>query len=106
LQRSDGRLAVVAQEFDQFVDDFGFMFLARPSVTITLGGQDFLTCDLTHFGVHGSVTPFLSQRMVSSNHFTPLWVTFFLSQFGNSNNIMLLVAAHNYFRQNHTKCRD
>jgi hypothetical protein len=57
------------------------MFLARTSVTITLGDQDFLTCDLTHFGVHGSVTPFLSQRMVSSNHFTPLWVTIFLSQF-------------------------
>jgi hypothetical protein len=82
LQRTDRRFAVVAEEFDQFVDDFGFMFLARTSVTITLGVQDFLTCDLTHFGVHGSVTPFLSQRMVSSNHFTPLWVTIFLSQFG------------------------
>jgi hypothetical protein len=72
---------VVAEEFDQFVDDFGFMFLARPSVTITRGGQNFLTCDLTHLGVHGSVTPFLSQRMLSSNHFTPLPVTIFLSQF-------------------------
>jgi len=81
LQRADGRLAVVAEEFDQFVDDFSFVFLAGPGVTITLLGQHFRSCDLTHFGVHGSVTPFLSQRMVFSNHFTSLWVTIFLSQF-------------------------
>jgi hypothetical protein len=82
LQRADGRLAVVVEEFDHFVDDFGFVFLAGTGVTISLLGQHFRSCLLTHFGVHSSGTPFLSQRMVPSNHFTPPSVTFFLSQFG------------------------
>jgi hypothetical protein len=49
---------VLAEEFDQFVEDFGFVFLARPCLTLTLAIQHFLSGDLTHFGVHVSVTPF------------------------------------------------
>src|SRR5208282_3788264 len=81
LQRTNGGLAVVAEKFDQFVDDFGFVFLAGPGVTRTLQNQHFLSGNLTHFQVHSSVTPFLRQCMVHVNHFPPPTVTFFLSQF-------------------------
>ncbi len=33
LQRPDGRLAVVAEQIDQFVDDLRLVFLARSRVT-------------------------------------------------------------------------
>ena len=69
--RRAGGLAVVAKEFDQFVDDFGFVFLAGPRVTIPLSGRHFGACDLTYFGVHGLVTPFVSQGMVSLKPFPP-----------------------------------
>jgi hypothetical protein len=72
---------MVGEERDHFVDDFGFVFLARPRVSLTLADQHFLSGVLTHFRVHSSVTPLLSQRMVSSNHFSPPTVTIFLSQF-------------------------
>ena len=88
LQRADGRLAVIVEKFDQFVDDFGFVFLAGPGVTLPLPGQHFRSCFLTHFDVHSSVTSLLSQRMVSSIHFTPPSVTFFLSQFAPYQNPM------------------
>jgi hypothetical protein len=59
------------------------MFLASPGVTRPLLGQHFHSGFLTHVGVHSSVTPFLSQRMISSNHFSPPSVTIFLSQFAD-----------------------
>lgn len=58
LQRPDGRLAVIAEEIDQFVDDLGFVLPAGPGITRPLPGQHFTACFLTHLGVHGSVTPF------------------------------------------------
>jgi hypothetical protein len=81
LPRADGCLAVIVEEFDQFVDDFGFVFLAGPGVTRPLLGQHFRSWVLTHLGGHSSGTPFLRQRMVSSIHLSPPSVTFFLSQF-------------------------
>ena len=51
---------MIAEQFNQFGNDFTFVFLARPRVTLPLSGQHFLTCHFAHFGVHTSVTPFLS----------------------------------------------
>src|SRR5208282_269141 len=101
LQRTNGGLAVVAEKFDQFVDDFGFVFLAGPGVTRTLQNQHFLSGNLTHFQVHSSVTPFLSQRMVHVNHFPPPTVTFFLSQFAGA---LFSINACNA-KKIRTKCR-
>ena len=56
-QRADGRFAVVAAEFDQFVADFGLVFLAGPGVTIALPGQHLGSCALTQVGFPSSVTP-------------------------------------------------
>ena len=79
-ERPDGRLAVVPKQFDQFIDDFDFVFLAGPGISLPLLDQHFHPCFLTHFGVHGSVTSLLSQRLASSCQATPPSVTFFLSQ--------------------------
>jgi hypothetical protein len=87
LPRADGCLAVIVEEFDQFVDDFGFVFLAGPGVTRPLLGQHFRSWVLTHLGGHSSGTPFLRQRMVSSIHLSPPSVTFFLSQFATRKSI-------------------
>jgi hypothetical protein len=59
-QGADGRLAMITKQFNQFGDDFGFVFLAGVGIPIPLFGQHFLSCDLTHLGVHGSATSFLS----------------------------------------------
>ena len=50
-------------------------------ITAAFPFQYFLAGNLTHFRVHSSVTPLLSQRMVSSTIFLASSVTFFLSQF-------------------------
>lgn len=44
LERTDGRLAVAIEEFDQFVDDFGLVFFAGTGITITLFCQHFTSC--------------------------------------------------------------
>jgi len=59
-QGADGRLAVITEEFDQFVEDSRFMWLAGTGVAFTLPGQHFLSCHFTHMDVHALVTPILS----------------------------------------------
>lgn len=80
LQRSDGRLTEGAGEFDQFVEDFSFVFLAGASVAIPLLDQHFLSGQLTHLDVHGSVTPLLSAWGRPTQPTPPTSVTIFLSQ--------------------------
>ena len=79
------RLWAVTEPLDQFVEDFGLVPLARPSVTITPGGHDFPAGDLTHLAAHDSETPFLSGRMVPQTISSPPSATFFLSQFAGQN---------------------
>src|SRR5438045_1177690 len=80
-QRSPQRgFTVVTEELHHFIDDLAFVFFARSRISGPQLLQHFFTRFLTHFGVHRSVTPLLSQRMTSSSHYAPPSVTIFLSQ--------------------------
>src|SRR5581483_1762144 len=59
----------------------GLVLLARTLVASALLLQYFLTCNLTHFGIHGSVTPPFESTYDFLDSFSPTSVTFFLSQF-------------------------
>jgi hypothetical protein len=71
---------MVAEEFDQFGDELGFVFTARAGVTPAHLDQHFLTCVLTHLGVHGSVTPNFESTGAVHQPRSPASVTIFLSQ--------------------------
>jgi hypothetical protein len=79
-QRADRGLAVVAEKLDQFVEDLGLVLPAGAGVALALLGQDFLSRQFTHLGVHAPVTPLLSLRGLPRLPLTPPSVTFFLSQ--------------------------
>lgn len=44
---------MVAEQFDRLVEQSGFVDLAGASMAPTQPGEDFLTGDVTHVGVHG-----------------------------------------------------
>lgn len=73
-------LAVIAEEFDHFVEDPAFVFPAGPCVSNPLPGQHFWSGDFTHLGFYASVTPFLRLQGPPQQILSPASVTFCLSQ--------------------------
>ena len=79
-QGADGHLAVIADQFDQFGDDFGRVEPASSGIALPLLGQHFSTCLFTHVMVHIWLTPLLSLQGPTQSPHTPPSVTFFFSQ--------------------------
>ena len=79
-QGADGRLAVIVEELDSFIDDFGLVGSASSGLARALLGQHCLPCSFTHVGVHIWATPLLSLQGLTQSPQPPPSVTFFLSQ--------------------------
>ena len=57
-QGADGRMAVIAEQFDQFVEDFDLVGPASSGLALALLSQHFLTCFFTHVGFIFGEHPF------------------------------------------------
>jgi hypothetical protein len=72
------------EQFDELIEDLGFVFFTSPRVATAQLGQHFPFGLSIHGGVHFWVTPLLRQP-INSPLITPsASVTFFLSQFGHT----------------------
>jgi len=79
-QCAQGGVAMVAEQFDQFVDQLGLVGTLGAHVAPAHLGEDFLTSVLAPLGVPGSVTPIFESSGVVQQPRPHASVSVFLSQ--------------------------